>query len=94
MEELKGKQGEIKIYTTPWCPYCVRAIRLLDKKGVAYENINVSSEPEIRASLYQITRQTSVPQVFIHGKSVGGCDDLYALDAAGNLDGLLSQVQP
>ena len=90
MENLQGNMGEVKIYTTPWCPYCVRAKRLLDKKGVDYEDINVDGQPEVRAKLREITGRTSVPQIFINGKGIGGCDDLHTLEGIGELDTLLA----
>lgn len=92
MQEITGAQGEVKIYTTPWCPYCVRAKRLLDKKGVDYQDVNVAVKPQLRAQLLELTGRTSVPQIFIHGKGIGGCDELHALDARGQLDPLLEGV--
>ena len=78
------------MYTTSVCPYCVRAKRLFDKKGVAYTEIDVSNDVDLRDSMVKRAggRQT-VPQIFIGGTHVGGCDDLYALDSAGKLDPLL-----
>jgi len=80
----------VEIYTTRVCPYCVRAKRLFDKKGVAYTEIDVSNDVDLRDSMVKRAggRQT-VPQIFIGGTHVGGCDDLYALDSAGKLDPLL-----
>ncbi|MDJ0842547.1 MAG: glutaredoxin 3 [Acidobacteriota bacterium] len=92
MSELVGKQGEIKIYTTPWCPFCIRAKRLLDNKGAQYEDTNVSTLPSVRAELRQLTGSRTVPQIFINGQSIGGCDELHALDAAGKLDPMLAAV--
>lgn len=84
--------AEVELYTTKICPYCVRAKRLLEKKGAAFKEIDVSNEPELRQSMTQRAggRQT-VPQIFINGQHVGGCDDLYALDAEGKLDPMLAQ---
>ena len=81
-----------KIFTTPWCPYCINALKLLDRKGVAYENIDVSNDHETRAALLRLTGSRTVPQIFIGGKSIGGCDDLYALEHQGRLDGLLTET--
>lgn len=81
-----------KIFTTPWCPYCIRAKQLLDKKGVSYENIDVSYDQETRAELLKLTGSRTVPQIFLNGKSIGGCDDLFALDRQGQLDPLLQPV--
>jgi glutaredoxin 3 len=80
----------VTIYTTSWCPYCRTAKALLTKKGVAFEEIDVDGKAEIRL---EMTRRaggrTSVPQIFIGGKHVGGSDDIHALDARGELDPLL-----
>ncbi len=80
-----------KIYTTPWCPYCQRALRLLDKKGVAYKNIDVSDDRDARAQLLALTGSHTVPQIFLGGRSIGGSDDLHALDRSGDLDRMLAQ---
>ena len=80
----------IEIYTTPVCPYCLRAKRLLKEKQVDYEEIDLWSHPAKRGEmLSRANGRTTVPQIFIDGHGVGGCDDLYALDSAGKLDGLL-----
>ncbi|AMO79238.1 glutaredoxin 3 [Pseudomonas citronellolis] len=80
----------VLIYTTAWCPYCIRAKALLDKKGVAYEEIGVDGKPDLRAEMSRKAGRTSVPQIWIGSTHVGGCDDLYALERAGKLDALLS----
>lgn len=79
----------VKIYTTPICPYCVRAKRLLDAKGVAYEEIDVSGDDRARIDLAERTGRRTVPQIFIGEQHVGGSDELHALDRAGKLDALL-----
>ena len=79
----------VKIYTTPWCPYCVRAKRLLDKKGVSYQEIDVDADDEARIRLAQQTGRRTVPQIFIGEQHVGGSDDLHDLEAQGKLDALL-----
>jgi glutaredoxin 3 len=80
----------IEIYTTPICPYCIRAKRLLDRKGVAYEEIDLWTDPGRRPEmLKRAAGRTTVPQIFIDGRGVGGSDDLHALDAAGRLDAML-----
>ena len=80
----------VTIYTTSWCPYCRTAKALLTKKGVVFEEIDVDGKAEIRL---EMTRRaggrTSVPQIFIGDKHVGGSDDIHALDARGELDPLL-----
>lgn len=81
---------QIDIYTQDWCPYCARAKRVLDSKGVAYREINApNGSPERAESHARSGGRTSVPQIFIDGQHIGGCDDLQALDRAGKLDPLL-----
>ena len=80
---------DVKIYTTPYCPYCVRAKRLLERKGVAYQEIDVASDDEARQRLAQGTGRRTVPQIFIGDHHVGGSDDLHALEQEGRLDALL-----
>ena len=79
------------IYTTPFCGYCSAAKRLLSVKGVAFDEIDVSADPALRAEMVQraMGRRT-VPQIFIGGAAVGGFDDINALDRAGKLDPLLA----
>lgn len=81
----------VEIYTTRTCPFCIAAKRLLDQKGVAYEETDVGAHPEQRAEMMQRANgRRTVPQIFIAGQSIGGCDDLHALDHAGKLDALLA----
>lgn len=80
----------VTIYTTSTCPYCHAAKDLLQKKGVVFEEIDVTGKVELRRSMTVRTGRTSVPQIFIGERHVGGCDDLYDLDAAGELDPLLA----
>jgi glutaredoxin 3 len=86
--------AEVEIYTTNYCTYCFRAKRLLQKKNVNFREIDVSNDPEKRQWLVQTTGQMTVPQIFINGKSVGGSDDLYALDRDGRLDPMLAEPAP
>lgn len=79
----------VLMYRTQWCPYCRRARALLESKGVAVEEIDIEERPEARAQMIALAGRTSVPQIFIGGTHVGGCDDLHALDAAGRLDPML-----
>jgi len=81
----------IEIYTTPLCPYCHAAKRLLDQKGVRYVETNVLMKPELRKQMVDRSGgRTTVPQIFIDGRHIGGCDDLHALDGKGGLDPLLA----
>jgi len=81
----------VRIYTTRTCPYCVRAKRLLAKKNVLYQEIDVSWDDAERERLMQRTGRRTVPQIFIGEHHVGGSDDLHALDQRGELDGLLGR---
>ena len=83
-------QAKVVMYLTDWCPYCARAQGLLERKGVELETINIEERPEARAEMMARSGRRSVPQIFIGDTHVGGCDDLYALDAAGGLDPLLN----
>lgn len=79
----------IVVYSSDWCPYCTRAKALLNKKRVAFEEIRVDGQPQLRAEMTKKAGRTSVPQIWINDVHVGGCDDLYALEQAGKLDPLL-----
>ena len=81
--------ANVVVYLTDWCPYCVRARGLLETKGARVEVINIDERPEARAEMTARSGRHTVPQIFIGDTHVGGCDDLYALDAAGGLDPLL-----
>ncbi|ALA17276.1 MULTISPECIES: glutaredoxin 3 [Chelatococcus] len=80
----------IVIYTKSWCPYCSAAKDLLQRKGVPFEEIEITGRSELREEMIErADGRTTVPQIFIGEQHVGGCDDLYALDARGGLDPLL-----
>lgn len=79
----------VTIYTTPYCPFCVRAKKLLAQKQIAYEEIDVSADDAARDQLAERTGQQTVPQIYIGDHHVGGSDDLYALERKGELDALL-----
>jgi glutaredoxin 3 len=83
--------AEVIIYTSDACPYCVRAKRLLDHKGVQYEQIHIALDDfDARLHIAEITGHMTVPQIIIDGKPIGGWDQLSALDRAGQLDPLLN----
>jgi len=82
---------KVLVYTTPFCGYCTRAKRLLEAKGVAYEEIDVARDLEKRRWLVEVTGLTTVPQVFVDDVPYGGFTDLLALDRAGRLDGILGR---
>ena len=83
--------AQVVIYTTRICPYCVRAKQLLQRKGVAYEEIDVSNDHATRMQLVERTKQRTVPQISINDQHIGGYDDLYALERQGALDPLLAE---
>ena len=82
--------AHVTMYHTAMCPYCVRAERLLEAKGVEIEKIRVDLDPEQRVIMMQKTGRRTVPQIYVGETHVGGFDDLYALDQAGRLDLLLN----
>lgn len=83
--------ANIEIYTTNVCPYCVKAKRLLDAKDADYTEINLTGDDAGReALLRRANGMRTVPQIFIDGKHIGGCDDLYELEEKGELDALLA----
>ena len=81
--------SHVTIYTKPYCPYCVRAVALLEQKGVAFTEIEAGFDPEKRQEMMRRSGRTTFPQIFIGEHHIGGCDDMVALDRAGKLDPLL-----
>lgn len=80
----------VRIYTKIMCPYCVRAMSLLQKKGVAFEEIQAAFDKEKKAEMIRLSNgATTFPQIFIGDEHVGGCDDLMALERDGKLDPML-----
>jgi glutaredoxin 3 len=87
--------ARVEIYSTMFCPYCARAKSLLAKKGVDFENIDVIEDSARRVEMVERAGgRTTVPQIFIDGEHVGGCDELMALDQAGKLDAKLGIARP
>ncbi len=84
--------ASVEIFTKFACPFCYRAKALLDSKGVAYKELDASGGPVRDDMLARSNGRTTVPQIFINGYHVGGCDDLVALEAAGRLDPLLAEI--
>ena len=80
----------ITIYSTAICPYCVAAKNFLRSKGLSWTEVRIDIDPAARERMMARARRTSVPQIFIGDTHVGGCDDLYALERAGELDALLA----
>ena len=79
----------VTLYTKSSCPYCVRAKRLLDRKGVAYDEVSVEGRDDLRTWLAETTGQKTVPQVFVGDRPLGGFTDVDALDREGKLDAIL-----
>lgn len=89
--QKSASRPRVIMYTTDWCPYCARARRLLEQKGVSFEEIDVEARPGGWAEMIERSGgRSSVPQIFVGDTHVGGSDDLYALDASGGLDPLLA----
>lgn len=80
----------IEIYLKTTCPYCVRAQQLLSAKGLTFEGYNLDAGGPKRDEMIERSGRMTVPQIFINGRHVGGCDDLFALERAGKLDSLLA----
>jgi glutaredoxin 3 len=80
---------EVIMYSTGYCPYCIKAKNLLNQKNVSFTEIRVDLQPELREEMISKSGRHTVPQIFINGHHMGGCDDLYALEAQGKLDPLL-----
>ena len=87
-------EPKVVMYAADWCGYCARARRLLDAKGVQYEEIDVDLVPGAQAQMQERTGRSSIPQIFINDEHIGGSDDLQALDADGRLDTLLQRTEP
>lgn len=86
--------AKVEMYTTMWCPYCARARALLERKGVAFTDIDLDEEPGRRTEMVQrASGRRTVPQIFIDGEHIGGSDELVALDRSGKLDGKLGIAQ-
>ncbi|MEJ2325318.1 MAG: glutaredoxin 3 [Chromatiaceae bacterium] len=82
---------KVVMYTTMICPYCLRAKHLLQRKGVAYEEIRIDGDPDLMRAMMERSRRHTVPQIFIDHYHVGGFDDLASLEARGELDRLLKR---
>lgn len=83
--------AKVVLYTKSYCPFCQRALALFDAKNVEYTNIDIEGNDQLRAEMIEkASGATTVPQVFINGQHLGGCDDTLALDKAGELDKLLN----
>jgi len=79
----------VTLYVSDWCPYCERAKVLLTQKNVDFREVNVEDDAQLREEMITRSNRRTVPQIFIGGKHVGGCDDLFELDRSGELDRLI-----
>ncbi len=84
--------AQVKIYSTQYCPYCIRAKHLLDSKGVSYEELDVSGNAALRQQMRELSGGYTVPQIFINNRPIGGCDELFALEQQQKLDPLLKET--
>jgi len=82
---------DVLLYTTSWCPFCRRAKTLLKEKGVQWTELDIEADPLHRQAMTEVSGRNTVPQIFINGTHVGGCDELVALEAKGGLDKLLAR---
>ena len=87
----ESAEHHVKIFTTPLCGYCMMAKRLLMSRGISYEEVDTSGDQTMRSWLITQTGQRTVPQIFIHGQSIGGYTELNALDRAGELTNMVNQ---
>ena len=81
--------SQVTIYTKPYCPFCVRALDLLERKGVAFDEIDAGFDPDKRQEMIRRSGRATFPQIFIGEAHIGGCDEMLALERAGKLDPLL-----
>ncbi|HLK39184.1 MAG TPA: glutaredoxin domain-containing protein [Polyangiaceae bacterium] len=84
----------VQVYTTRTCAYCFAAKRLLSKRGIAYDEVDVSGDRDARAWLVATTGRRTVPQIFVAGTSIGGYEELRDLDGSGRLTQMLGEAQP
>jgi glutaredoxin 3 len=90
--EDNSQVAKVEVYSTSYCPYCMRAKALLRSKGIAFEEIDVADDPVLRAKMVELAGgRRTVPEIFINGQIIGGCDELFELEQSGELDMLLAQ---
>jgi len=87
---MSDTRSEVTLYTTRFCPFCVRAKSLLDQKSIPYSEISVDGNPQLREEMMAKSGRHTVPQIWIGESHIGGCDELMALEGAGRLDAMLS----
>ena len=84
----------VTVYTTTFCTYCVRAKRLLETRGIPFEEVDVTNDDDRRDWLVQTTKRKTVPQIFIDGRGIGGSDELHAMDRSGELGRIMAAPAP
>ncbi|EAR09568.1 glutaredoxin 3 [Reinekea blandensis] len=84
--------ADIRMYSSQWCPFCIQAKRLLESKQVSFKEIIVDGDPTLRAQMMQESGRHTVPQIWINGEHIGGCDELYTLERNQKLDSLLTEA--
>jgi len=89
-QSFRNRMADVVIYTRPFCGYCSRAINLLTHKGVAFTEIEAGMDPDKRREMMQRSGRNTFPQIFIGGEHIGGCDEMLALERAGQLDPMLA----
>ncbi|MDB5452169.1 MAG: grxC [Caulobacteraceae bacterium] len=89
MEFRLKAMTQVTLYTKPYCPYCMRAVALLEKKGVDFTEIEAGFDPDKRREMIQKSGRTTFPQIFVGDRHIGGCDEMMALEREGKLDPLL-----
>lgn len=95
MAQARYDVAKVEVYTTTYCQFCARAKNLLKSKGVAFDEIDVTDDDELRAKMIEMSGgRRTVPEIFINGKIVGGFDELKALNDSGKLDNLLAEPAP
>ena len=95
MVQARYDVSKVEVYTTTYCPFCARAKNLLRSKGVAFDEIDVTDDAELRAKLIEMSGgRRTVPEIFINGRIIGGFEELKALDDSGKLDNLLAEPAP
>jgi glutaredoxin 3 len=91
IEQEEAPVARIEVYTTRYCPYCTRAKALLRSKGLEFHEIDVTDNSELRMRMVELSGgRRTVPEIFINGEIIGGCDELYQLEMSGELDALLA----
>ena len=84
--------AKVEIYTWQYCPFCIRAKALLDRKGINYDEYSIDGDEAARSQMSARAHgRKTVPQIFINNKSIGGCDELYSLESTNQLDKLITQ---